>query len=127
MRSEAPFFSFVCYLFLSLLSLAFLFSLSPLVCIYLLKTRHNPRAKPAFLLIGSWNTLLFSVFLLSTRFSCFFVRPVLLYSNDVLVREFSSMVEAAQWLNVSRFTLMRHVKSGKVLNGEYIIRLSRKL
>ena len=34
------------------------------------------------------------------------------------------MVEAAQWLNVSRFTLMRHVKSGKVLNGEYIIRLS---
>ena len=54
-------------------------------------------------------------------------RPVLLYFNDVLVREFSSMVEAAQWLNVSRFTLMRHVKSGKVLNGEYIIRLSRKL
>jgi len=48
--------------------------------------------------------------------------PVYLYNTDrVLLNSFSSREAAAQFLNVSRITVIRYIKSGKVLNGRYIV------
>jgi hypothetical protein len=44
--------------------------------------------------------------------------------ENILVKEFMSKVEAANWLNVSDTTVLNYIKSGKVLEGKYYIRRS---
>jgi len=52
-------------------------------------------------------------------------RSVYLYdTKDQLVRVFSSNREAANWLNVSKATVSKYVRSRKVLNGLYTLRAS---
>jgi group I intron endonuclease len=52
-------------------------------------------------------------------------RSVYLYdTKDQLVRVFSSYREAANWLNVSKATVSKYVRSRKVLNGLYTLRAS---
>lgn len=48
--------------------------------------------------------------------------PVNLYNtNKELILEFNSREKAAQWLNVSRSTVTSYIRSGKVLNGKYVL------
>jgi len=48
--------------------------------------------------------------------------PVYLFNTDKeLMNSFSSREAAAQFLNVSRRTVIRYIKSAKVLNGKYIV------
>jgi len=45
------------------------------------------------------------------------------YSIDnELVGSFSSKVACAKWLEVSNITVIRYIRSGKVLQGKYILR-----
>lgn len=44
--------------------------------------------------------------------------------DNVLVKEFTSKIEAANWLNVSKTTVLNHIKSGKTFDGKYLIRRS---
>jgi predicted transcriptional regulator len=39
--------------------------------------------------------------------------------DNVLVRSFTSQVEAAEWLGVSNVTVHNYIKSGKVFNNLY--------
>jgi hypothetical protein len=48
---------------------------------------------------------------------------VYVYTTDnVFVQSFSSHVAAATWLGISRWAVSRDIKSGKVLNNQYLIR-----
>jgi hypothetical protein len=48
--------------------------------------------------------------------------PVYLFNTDKeLMNSFSSREAAAQFLNVSRRTVIRYIKSAKVLNGKFIV------
>ena len=49
---------------------------------------------------------------------------VYLVSNNTLVSEFSSQVEAAKSLNVSSSTVSRYIQSGKAFQGKYFFRKS---
>lgn len=50
---------------------------------------------------------------------------VFVYSLDGnLVQSFSSLTQAASWLNVSRETVQNYIKSSKVFQGKYIVRNS---
>ena len=52
---------------------------------------------------------------------------VYVYSLDgTLVNSFSLQVAAANWLNVSRFTVSRYIKSGKVIQGKCIIKVNKE-
>jgi group I intron endonuclease len=42
--------------------------------------------------------------------------------DNVLVRSFTSQVAAAEWLDVSRFTVQSYIKSGKVWKHKYTLR-----
>ena len=44
--------------------------------------------------------------------------------DNVLVRSFTSQVAAAEWLGVSRITVMNYIKSGKVWNNKYTFQKS---
>jgi group I intron endonuclease len=44
--------------------------------------------------------------------------------DNVLVRSFTSQIEAAKWLGVSNVTVSRYIKSRKVWNNKYTFRKS---
>ena len=44
--------------------------------------------------------------------------------NNVLVRSFTSQVEAAEWLGVSNVTVSNYIKSRKAWNNKYWFRKS---
>lgn len=43
-------------------------------------------------------------------------------TENVFIEDFRSMTDAARWLNTSRQTVAKYIKSGRVFKGKYIIR-----